>query len=103
MLRSLPSAIDDALDTLYEPKTVFSQFLGSSSMTFSFSFSSLFLSLRPFLVLSLLAFLAFFVISFPFFVFFFFAFLSFLFFPSFIVFLFFVFFQQLNCVCRAYA
>ena len=27
MLRSLPSAIDDALDTLYEPNAVFSQFL----------------------------------------------------------------------------
>ena len=34
MLRSLPSAIDDALDTLYEPNAVFSQFLGSARMTF---------------------------------------------------------------------
>ena len=36
MLRSLPSAIDDDLDTLYEPNAVFSQFLGSASMTFLF-------------------------------------------------------------------
>ena len=43
MLRSLPSAIDDALDTLYEPNAVFSQFLGSASMTFF----SLYLSLLP--------------------------------------------------------
>ena len=27
MLRSLPSAIDDALDTLHEPNAVFNQFL----------------------------------------------------------------------------
>ena len=36
MLRSLPSTIDEALDTLYEPNAVFRQFLGSASMTFSF-------------------------------------------------------------------
>ena len=46
MLRSLPSAIDDELDTLYEPNAVFNQVLGSASMTFfslffaSFLFSS---------------------------------------------------------------
>ena len=39
MLRSLPSTIDDALDTLYELNAVFSQFLGSASMTFFFSYS----------------------------------------------------------------
>ena len=38
MLRSLPSAIDGSLDTLYEPNAVFSQFLGSASMTFFLSF-----------------------------------------------------------------
>ena len=62
MLRSLPSAIDDALDTLYDPNAVFSQFLGVASMTFL----SLFLSLLPFLVLSLLAFLVFSFLSYPF-------------------------------------
>ena len=40
MLRFLPSAIDDALDTLYEPNAIFGQFLGSASMIF-FSLSSL--------------------------------------------------------------
>ena len=39
MLRSLPSAIDDALDILYELNAVFSQFLGSASMTLFFFFS----------------------------------------------------------------
>ena len=45
LLCSLPSAID-ALDTLYEPNAVFSQLLGSASITFfsfpflSFPFSS---------------------------------------------------------------
>ena len=38
MLRSLPSAIDDALDALYKRNAVFSQFLGSASMTFFSSF-----------------------------------------------------------------
>ena len=97
MLRSLPSAIDNALDTLYEPNAVFSQFLGSaSSMTFfSFPFYT-----SSFLVLSSLAFLAFF---FPFLSRFF-AFLNFLFFP-FIHLIFFslMFFFQLTCVVRAYA
>ena len=68
MLRSLPRDISDALDTPYEPNAVFSQFLGSASMTFF----SLFLSLLPLLVLSFLIF--------PF-LFHFFAFLSFLSFP----------------------
>ena len=39
MLRSLRSAIDDALDALYEPNAVFSQYLGSASMTFFSLFS----------------------------------------------------------------
>ena len=34
MLRPLPSAVDDVLDTLYEPNAVFSQFLGSAGVTF---------------------------------------------------------------------
>ena len=38
MLRSLPSANDDALDTLYEPNAVFSQFLGLVWHFFSFPF-----------------------------------------------------------------
>ena len=76
MLRSFPSAnVDDALDTLYEPNAVFSQFLGSASMTFF----SLFLSLLPLLVLYFLAFLVFSFLSF--FLFRFFASLSFLSFP----------------------
>ena len=70
---------DDALDTLYEPNAVFSQFSGSDSMTFV----SLFLSLFPLLVLPFLAFLVFSFSSFSFFVFLFcfllFYFLSFLF------------------------
>ena len=38
-MRSLPSAIYDALDTLYEPNAVFSQFLrGSASIDIFFSF-----------------------------------------------------------------
>ena len=68
MLRSLPSASDDAIDTLYEPNAVFSQFLASASMTF-------FLSLLPLLVLFFLVFLS--SLSFPFLSRFF-AFLSFL-------------------------
>ena len=88
MLRSLPSAIDDALDTLYEPKAVFSQFLGSASM----AFFPLFLSLLPLLVFSFL--------SFPF------SFLRFLVFSflSFILFSFLSFFfpidLRLSCVCE---
>ena len=54
MLRSLPSAIDDALDTLYEPNAVFNQFQGSASMTFFFFSFHLFLSLLPLLALSFL-------------------------------------------------
>ena len=71
MFRSFPSAIDDVLDTLYEPNAVFSQLLGSASMTFF----SLFFSLLPLLVLSFLAFLVFLFVPF---LFSFFAFLSFL-------------------------
>ena len=63
MLRSLPSAIDNAFDTLYEPNAVFSQFLGSASMTFFFS---LFQSLLPLLVLPFLDFLVFSFLFFPF-------------------------------------
>ena len=91
MLRSLSSAID-ALDTLYEPIAVCSQFLGSASMTFL----SLFPSLLPLLVLSFLALLYF--LAFLYFrVFYFlsfFAFLSFISLPF--SFLFFVSFFQLT-------
>ena len=42
LLHYLPSAIDDALDTLHERNTVFGQLLGSASMTlFPFSFPCL--------------------------------------------------------------
>ena len=71
MLRYLPSAIVDALDTLYEPSVVLSQFLGSVSMTF---FS---LSFPCFLVLSCL-FLLFLSFLFFRFLFVFFASLSFI-------------------------
>ena len=73
-MRSLPSAID-ALDTLYEPNAVFSQFLGSASMTFFLfpslaSSSCLVLSCFSCLFFSLLAFffsfLLFSFLSFPF-------------------------------------
>ena len=66
MLRSLPSAID-APDTLDEPNAVFSQFLGSASMTFFFLFSSpcFLLSCLFLLFLSFLAFLDFSFLSFP--------------------------------------
>ena len=94
MLRSLPSAIDDALDILYELNAVFSQFLGSASMTLFFF---LFLYSLPSLVLYFLAFLLF---SFLPFLFRFFRFLVFSFLSlSFLCFFFF----QLTCVCRAYA
>ena len=43
MLRSLPSAIDDGRDNLYEPNAILSQFLGSASMAFYFLFLFLFL------------------------------------------------------------
>ena len=52
VLRSPPRAID-ALDTLYEPNAVSSQFLGSASIVFLFSS---FLSLLPVLFSSLLFF-----------------------------------------------
>ena len=99
-LRSLPSAIDDALDTLYEPNAVFSQFLGSASVTFPF-----FLSLLPLLVFS--CFFVFSLLSFFVFHFLVFSLLSFFVF-HFLVFslssvLFIVSFFQLTCVCRAYA
>ena len=97
MLRSLPSAIDDALDTLYEPNAVFSQFLGSASMTF-FSLS---LSWLPLLVLFFLAFVVLYFLSFPL-SFFRFVVFSFLSFPL-SSFIFFVSFIQLTCVRRAYA
>ena len=58
MLRSLfPSAIDDALDTLYEPSVVFSQFLGPASMTCLFP--SPFLASSSCLVFSYFLFLSF--------------------------------------------
>ena len=62
MLRSLRSAIDGALETLYEPNAVLGQFLGSASMTYY----SLCLSLLPLLVLSFFAFIVFSLLSFPF-------------------------------------
>ena len=87
---------DDALDTLDEPNAVFSQFLGSASMTFL----SLFLSLLPLLVLSFLflsfSFLAF-PFSFSFSAFFFFSFLSFLF--LLVLCFFFQIDLRLSCVC----
>ena len=107
MLRCLPSAIDDTLDTLYEPNAVFSQFLliGSASMTFFFFFLFSFpFSFFPFLASSscpvfscfscLSSFLSFFVL----FRFLLSSFLSFIFF-----FLFFVSFLQLTYACRASA
>ena len=96
MLRSLPSDIDDALDTLYESNAIFGQFLGSASMTCFFFFSSLSLPLLPFLVLSFLSFLAFFFPSLSFFVFF--VSISSLFF-LFLYRLFFSLFLSLSCVC----
>ena len=102
MLRSLPSAIDDALDTLYEPNAVFSQFLGSASMTFFFLFffSFPFLASSSCVVFSCFSCLfLFFPFLFRFFLFLFhflfFSFLSFIFF-SFLCFL------QLTYACRAY-
>ena len=89
LFHSLPRAIDDALDTLYEPNAVFGQFLGSASMTF-------------------------FLFSFPCFLFFL-LFLSFLLSPFFFIYCFSLsslcfislsflcFFFQLTCVCRAHA
>ena len=82
MLHSLPSAIDDALDTLYEPNAVFGPFLGSASMTFLFSFC--FLASSSCLVFPCFSFLFFSFLSFPFF----FAFLSVLSSPLFVFFFF---------------
>ena len=107
MLRSLPSAIDDALGTLYKPNAVCSQFLGSASMTFFLFFllffflSSFFLSLLPLLVFSCFSCLfRFFSFLFLFFVLFRFLLFSFL---SFIIFSFLCFFSpiglRLSCVC----
>ena len=93
MLRSLRSAIDDALDILYEPNAVFSQFLGSASMTVI----SLILSVLPLLVFY---FLAVYCLFFYFLSFVVFAFLSFLFLALSSSN---VFFFQLTCVCRANA
>ena len=87
----------DALDILYEPNVVFSQFLGPASMTFF----SLFLSLLPLLVSPFLAFLVFSFLSFPVLFFFFrfllFSFLSFLF--LFVLCFIFSIDLRLSCVC----
>ena len=77
MLRSLPSVIADALDTLYEPNAVFRQFLGSAII--SMTFFSL-VPLRPLLVSSFL--LLFFLFFFRFLLSF--SFLSFIFFSLFL-------------------
>ena len=90
MFHYLPSAIDYALDTLYEPNAVFSQFLGSASMTIF----SLFLSF-PLFVLSFLAFLVFYFLSFPFSLFRFLVFSLYLFFLCFL----FPIDLRLSCVC----
>ena len=65
MLRFLSSAIDDALDILYEPNVVFSHFLGSASMIWFLFFRFLVL---PLLVLYFSSFscLVFSFLSFPF-------------------------------------
>ena len=92
MLRSSPSDIDDALDTLHEPNAVFRQFPGSASMTFfvySLFFGSLFfLSFISLLFLSclFLLFLYFLVFSFLFVCFSFFSFISYLIFFSLFIF-----------------
>ena len=75
MLRSLPSAIDDALDTLCEPNAVFIQLLGPASMTFFFSFP--FLASSSCLVFSCFSCLFLLFLSFLFFFFRFFDFSSF--------------------------
>ena len=98
MLRSTPSAIGDALDTLDEPNAVFSQLLKSANNMVYFS---VFISLFPLVVLSFLAFLVFSlnIISFPFSVFASYCVISF---PlSFYLVLVSIF--QLTCVCRGYA
>ena len=92
-----PVLFDFALDTLNEPNAVFSQFLGSASMTF---FSS-FLSVLPLLVLPFFCFSCLFFSFFFFFVFclrfLLFYFLSFLFF--FVLCFFFPIDLRLSCVC----
>ena len=89
-LRSLPSAIDDALATLYEPNAIFRYFLGSASMTFFLSF--------PFLASSSCLFLLFLSLSFCVFSL---SYLSFLSFPLSSLFL--ISFFYLTRVRRAYA
>ena len=87
------------IPSTYEPNTVFSQFLGSASVTFFFS---LLLSLLPLLVFPFLAFLVFSFLSVPS-SFSFFAFFSFLSFLSFLVLFVLCFFfpidLRLSCVC----
>ena len=94
MLRSLHSAIDDALNTLCEPNAVFSQFLGSASVTFFF-FPFPFVASSSCLVFSFLPF----PFSFFFLLLFRFLFVSFLSF----IFSFIYFFSpidlRLSCVC----
>ena len=88
LLRSSPSAID-ALDTFYEPNSVFGQFLGSCSGGFVFPF----LSLLPLLVFSFLFLFRFIFINFLFLLsvlFFYFLLFSFLF----VFLLLFLFFQS---------
>ena len=95
MLRSLPSAIDDEIDTLHEPNAICSQSRRSASFFFSFPFPAS-SSCRVFSCFPCLSFL-----SFPFS---FFAFLFFLLVPFLYLLLFSLFvFSKLTCVCRAYA
>ena len=112
LLGSPPSAIT-ALDTLYEPNAVFSQFLGSGSMMlvcFSLSFPCFVFSFLSFFVFVFFSFLSFFVIVIVIvivivfvFVFVFVLFSPFLFRFLFIFFLFFSFIfpieLSLTCVC----
>ena len=105
MLRSLPSAIDDALDALYEPNAVLSQFIGSASkcdifvLLFSF-YCLLLLSFSFLLFLSSLFFPILFLIYF--FVSLSSLFLPFLYFPL-IYFVSLVSFLKFSLVCRAFA
>ena len=94
MLRSLPSAIDDAHDTLYEPNAVFRQLLESARFFFIFFFSprSIFCLFLLFLSFSL-----FFSFIFCF------GLLSSLLFPLSPSFIVFVFIFQLTYACRACA
>ena len=86
-MRSRPSAID-ALDTLYEPNAVFSQFLGPASTCMVFFF----LSFPCFLFFSI--FFSLFVSLFEFF--------SFLLFLSFLFFVFPVGLVSLSCICFSF-